>query len=200
MKNKWMKKVLTIALAAAVMLAMAPVGMGTAHAATADSVNKQIEALPAVKDADLGDFTKIMKANKAYDSLDDPTDVKDANSDKIHKLTYKMIEQKNKIEKSKVKITKIKVGKKKATITWKKAPKTGVKYTYEVYRATKKNGKYKKVATTKSTKKVVKNLKKGKTYYFKVKAIAKVKDEDDKTVKFKSNFKKTTPKKSKKIK
>ena len=44
---------------------------------------------------------------------------------------------------------------------------------YEVYRATSKSGKYTKVATvTDATSYTDKTAKKGKTYYYKVKAVA----------------------------
>ena len=76
-----------------------------------------------------------------------------------------------------VKVTKLTVAfkKKKATLTWKKNSKaTG----YEIYRATKKNGKYKKIKTIKKAS-VVKftdsKVKKGKTYYYKVRAYKTVK-------------------------
>ena len=69
-----------------------------------------------------------------------------------------------------------KAGTTKATLTWKKVKNaTG----YEVYRSDSKNGTYKKVttiskaATVKYTDK--KGLKKGKTYYYKVRAYNKVK-------------------------
>lgn len=70
--------------------------------------------------------------------------------------------------------TKTKSASKKVTITWKKVTKaTG----YEVYRATSRDGKYKKITTIKknSTVKYVdsKGLKKGKTYYYKVRAYKK---------------------------
>lgn len=55
-------------------------------------------------------------------------------------------------------------------ISWKKVP--GAKK-YTVYRATSKNGKYKKIATTSKLTYTNKNLKKGKVYYYKVKAVAK---------------------------
>ena len=71
------------------------------------------------------------------------------------------------------KVTKVKAvnkSKKTAKITWKKV--TGASG-YRVYRATKKNGKYKLVKTIKKNKTVTytnKNLKKGKKYYYKVRA------------------------------
>ena len=71
---------------------------------------------------------------------------------------------------AKVKATVKKSGKKKnVTISFGKAKNASG---YEIYRATKKKGKYKKVATLKkykTVKKVFKGVKKG-TYYYKVKA------------------------------
>ncbi|MBR6798996.1 MAG: hypothetical protein IKM63_02885 [Firmicutes bacterium] len=60
--------------------------------------------------------------------------------------------------------------KKQVKLTWKKV--SGAKK-YAVYRATSKNGKYTKIATTKKLSYTNKKLKSGKTYYYKVKAIAK---------------------------
>ncbi|MCM1273186.1 MAG: fibronectin type III domain-containing protein [Clostridium sp.] len=61
---------------------------------------------------------------------------------------------------------------KKATITWNKVSYAS---SYVVYRATGKNGKYKKVATVKKGKTtyVDKKLKKGTTYYYKIMATGK---------------------------
>ena len=64
-----------------------------------------------------------------------------------------------------LKVTNIK--KKTAKITWKKSKNAKG---YVVYRATKKNGKYKKIATVKKNVYKNKKLKKGKTYFYKVKA------------------------------
>ena len=49
---------------------------------------------------------------------------------------------------------------------------TGAKK-YEIYRATKKNGKYKKITSTKKTTYTDKKVKKGKTYYYKIVATGK---------------------------
>ena len=75
------------------------------------------------------------------------------------------------------KVTKLTVSskKKKATLKWKKNSKaTG----YEIYRATKQNGKYKKIKKIKKAS-VVKftdsKVKKGRTYYYKVRAYKIVK-------------------------
>lgn len=68
---------------------------------------------------------------------------------------------------------KAKASKKTVTVSFKKGTKASG---YTIYRAAKKNGKYKKVATLKSAKTVKKrftNMKKG-TYYYKVKAYRKV--------------------------
>ena len=62
---------------------------------------------------------------------------------------------------------KAKAGKKKVTITYKKA--TGAT-SYEIYRSTKKSKNYKKVKTTTKLKYVDKKVKKGKKYYYKVRA------------------------------
>ncbi|MBQ9060853.1 MAG: fibronectin type III domain-containing protein [Firmicutes bacterium] len=65
---------------------------------------------------------------------------------------------------------KAKAGKKQATITWKKAAGASG---YVVYRATKKNGKYKAVKTITrpaTVKFVNKKLKKGKKFFYKVRA------------------------------
>ena len=71
----------------------------------------------------------------------------------------------------KAKITKKTAGKKKATLKWKKV--VGAK-SYQVYRATKKNGKFKKVATVKKLSYTNKKLKSKRNYYYKVRAYAKV--------------------------
>lgn len=69
------------------------------------------------------------------------------------------------------KVTGVKVTAASATslkITWKKAKKAKK---YQIYRATKKKGKYKKIKTTKKTSFVNKNLKTGKKYFYKVRAV-----------------------------
>lgn len=67
---------------------------------------------------------------------------------------------------------KAKAAKGKVTISFGKVSKASG---YEIYRSTKKNGKYKKAATLKSQKTVKKSLKLKKgTYYFKVRAYKKV--------------------------
>ena len=77
--------------------------------------------------------------------------------------------------KAKVKLNSVKNTKgRKAVLKWKKVKNADG---YVVYRATKKNGKYAAVKTINKGKKVTftnKNLKKGKTYYYKIKAYKKV--------------------------
>ena len=60
-------------------------------------------------------------------------------------------------------------GAKKITVKWSSV--TGAK-NYVVYRATKKNGKYTKIGTTSSCDFTDKKAAKGKTYYYKVAAVA----------------------------
>lgn len=67
---------------------------------------------------------------------------------------------------------KAKAGKRSATLSWTKVSGASG---YKVYRATKKNGSYKRICTTTKTKFVNKSLKKGKTYYYKVRAYKTVK-------------------------
>ena len=70
-----------------------------------------------------------------------------------------------------VSANQVAAGQKKVTISW--TPISGAAISgYKIYRATKKNGKYKLVATVKGKKKSQKtvNQKLGKTYYYKVRA------------------------------
>ena len=114
------------------------------------------------------DLSKLKLSNAIVDKLQLEKDkqatdeeLKAAN-DKIAVLT---------VQAKLVKGVKAKGQKKKAKITWKSL---GSGYTYEVYRATKLNGKFKKVKTTTSKKAVIKKLKSKKTYYVKVRAFKKV--------------------------
>ena len=63
---------------------------------------------------------------------------------------------------------KVKAGKKKVKLTWKKSSKASG---YIIYRATKKNGKYKQIKVIKSWKKTTftdKKVKSKKTYFYKI--------------------------------
>lgn len=72
---------------------------------------------------------------------------------------------------AKVKGLKANAGKKKVSLSWKKVKGASG---YKVYKASGKNKKYSLAKTTGKTAVSVKNLKNGKTYYFKVKAYKKV--------------------------
>ncbi len=75
----------------------------------------------------------------------------------------------------KTKVTSVKKRGSKIVLKWKKVSSCD---RYEVYRATAKNGTYNKIATVKGKKKCTytdKKAKKGKKYYYKVKACKKVK-------------------------
>ena len=63
---------------------------------------------------------------------------------------------------------KTKSSSKKVTLSWKKSPGATK---YKVYRAVKKNGTYKLVKTTTKTKVTLKNVKKGRKSYYKVRAV-----------------------------
>ena len=67
---------------------------------------------------------------------------------------------------------KAKAGKRSATLSWTKVSGASG---YKVYRATEKNDSYKRIYTTSKTKVVNKSLKKGRTYYYKVRAYKTVK-------------------------
>ncbi len=82
-----------------------------------------------------------------------------ANADKTSQTTV-----------AKVKLSSIKKKGKTLTLTWKKV--SGASY-YEVYYRVGKNGSFKKLKKVKGTSYVHKNLKKGKTYYYKVRAVKK---------------------------
>lgn len=80
-------------------------------------------------------------------------------------------------------------------VTWAKA--TGADK-YQVYRAESKNGTYKRILTTKGTTcNNTKNIVTGKTYYYKVRAIATYEDEDAGIIELKGNFSKVISGKAK---
>lgn len=62
---------------------------------------------------------------------------------------------------------RLKAGRRRVTIRFRKSTGAGK---YEIYRSLKKNRGYKKIATIKGNKYVARKLKKGKRYYFKVRA------------------------------
>ena len=82
----------------------------------------------------------------------------------IKAVTSAVVSAKPVLKAPTIKVTKAK-NLKSATIKWGKIK--GAK-NYVVYRATKENGKYKKIGTTKKVKFIDKKVKKNKTYYYKV--------------------------------
>lgn len=100
-----------------------------------------------------------------------PSTDKPATTTVVNKVTTAVKAKLSKVTKLKVKNKK----KRKAVITWKKVKNASG---YQVYRATKKNGKFKKIKTVKGNS-VVKytntKLKKNKKYYYKVRAYRTVK-------------------------
>lgn len=90
----------------------------------------------------------------------------------------------------KPKSLKVTAGKKKVTISWKKSKGASK---YQIYRSTKKNSGYKKIKTTSKKKFVDKKVKRGKRYYYKVRAIKG----SSSTGKAYSKY--TSPKRSKKV-
>ena len=72
-------------------------------------------------------------------------------------------------------VSNVIAGSQSATITWDKVE--GVTH-YQVYRATSENGKYTKLRNTKELSYNAKSLKKGKTYYFKVRGYKQYKSSD----------------------
>lgn len=111
-------------------------------------------------------------ASEAVKALDTFFEVKETNNSNQQTTTVKKPVKGQKVPAVIVNVpknVKVKALKKSAKITWKKVSDvTG----YEVYRANKKNGKYKKVKTLKSkaTSFTNKKLKTKKTYFFKVRA------------------------------
>lgn len=70
-------------------------------------------------------------------------------------------------------IIRLKSSSKQATVRWRRVARANG---YQIFMSTKKNGKYKRVATVKNGKKIKytkKKLKSGKTYYFKIRAYKK---------------------------
>lgn len=160
----------------------------------ANAANNAILAIPDPDKLQLSDKKLVQAAVTAYDALSEDEKKYVANKDKsklqlavvtIDKLQTeedlknkkieadeaekKIKEDNEKIAVLQKQVTKVKAKakKKKANLTWKSL---GSGYKYEVYKATKVNGKFKKAATTSKTKATIKKLKSKKTFYFKVRA------------------------------
>ena len=123
--------------------------------------------------------TKLALASATMDKLEAEQKLKDLQTEKdisdseLEKAKDELKEAKTKlaIMQKTVKKVKAKAKKKSALVSWKKV---GSGFTYEVYRSTNPTKSFKKVKSLKKLKVTVKKLKKGKTYYFKVRAFKKV--------------------------
>lgn len=129
--------------------------------------------------AKLGEVTlskesAIAEARKAYEALSpeakayvEKLDVLSAAETKLATLKSEAPAAAPTVKLSKITL-KAKAGKGKVKLTWKKSSKAGG---YIIYRATKKNGKYKQIKVIKSWKKTSftdKKVKSKKTYYYKI--------------------------------
>ena len=172
-----------------------------------ETVINQIAALPEVDKLTLEDKETVEAARAAYAALTDAQKEKVINVDLLEKAeaqiqtlqdaknddgnnnnkpsepTQPVTPAKPAIKDNtttvkapaKANLRKPAIGSRKVTLRWKKANRaTG----YKVYRSTKKNGKYTCIKTLKGLKYTDKNLKKGKTYYYKVRAYRKVKGQN----------------------
>ena len=132
--------------------------------------------------AKLGEVTlskesAIAEARKAYEALSPEAKAYVAKLDVLSAAETKLATLKSEATSAttaapSVKLSKItlkaKVGKGKVKLTWKKSSKASG---YIIYRATKKNGKYKQIKVIKSWKKTSftdKKVKSKKTYYYKI--------------------------------
>ncbi|MDD6155078.1 MAG: fibronectin type III domain-containing protein [Eubacteriales bacterium] len=135
------------------------------EAAAAAEVDQKIQKIGKVT---ISDKDAIQAARKAYDALTDSEKAKVKNYSVLQKAEQSF----KKLKPSKVTIKSLKAGKKKAVLTFKKASRAEK---YRIYLSSKKKGSYKLVKTVKSSKKTIvytaKKLKKGRTYYFKVRAV-----------------------------
>ncbi len=107
-----------------------------------------------------------VKPTETPNKEDQITNKDDNKKENVKKATKKSLK--------KATISSVKGQKKKITIKWKKV--SGV-HGYEIYRATSKNGKFKKVKTIKNASKttyVNNKLKKGKKYYYKIRTYKNV--------------------------
>ena len=149
-----------------------------------EAMVKTCDALPAPSKVKFSDNKKVLKAMNAigefyvYGDEEGVTDEQqETYATSISKFEDVYYAMQAKIDKStkktkalKVKGVKVTPGKKKATVKWKKLT-SSVKWKYQVYYSLKKAKGYKKAGTTAKAKLVVKNLKPGTKYYFKVRAV-----------------------------
>ena len=154
-------------------LAQAKTDLDTARAAEKDAKTK-LEKAQTDLTAAQGKVTelqgKVTSLEKDLDAEKKKAETAQGDADKYEE-ELAMLKAQNAILKKTVKKVKAKAKKKSALVSWKKV---GKGFTYEVYRSTNPIKSFKKVKTLKKLKVTVKKLKKGKTYYFKVRAFKKV--------------------------
>lgn len=110
--------------------------------------------------------TETVPDTGTSDSTIDSTESTDSSTESTETVTTTTVKLKKPTS-----VKAKKSGKKAIKITWKKVSKAT---RYEIYRATKKKGKYKKIKTIKKGSTVSykdTKVKKGKTYYYKVRAV-----------------------------
>lgn len=175
---KGFKRLTSIVVAVAMVVTLCAVNPTPANAAVKFLYGKKLTLSIGEKDSIIVKGKATFKSgNKKIATVSKKGLVKAKKAGTV-KITIKVGSSKAKatvnVRPAKVKISKaVLTSVNSAKVTWKKAK--GVSG-YYVYRSTKKNSGYKKVATVKGAKKTsatIKNLALGTTYYFKVKAYAK---------------------------
>ncbi len=154
-------------------LTQAKTDLANAKAAEQEAKEKLEKAQTDLTEAQ-GNVTKLEgKVSSLEKDLADEkakAEAAQGDADKYEEELAKLKAQ-NAILKKTVKKVKAKAKKKSALVSWKSV---GKGFTYEVYRSTNPTKSFKKVKTAKKLKVTVKKLRKGKTYYFKVRAFKKV--------------------------
>ena len=126
-------------------------------------MNKKVNVQEVKKDSNAGNNNNNNSSNNSNSN-------NNSNNNNSGNTTTVTVKKPTKVTKVTATVAK---NKKKVTLKWKKVKNANG---YEIYRATKKNGKYTKVKTiTKAStvKFTDKKVKKGKTYYYKVRAYKK---------------------------
>ena len=154
-------------------LAQAKADLATAKAAEQEAKQKLEKAqidLATAQDKVTELEGKVSDLEKDLDAEKAKAEAAQGDADKYEEELAKLKAQ-NAILKKTVKKVKAKAKGTKAIVSWKSV---GKGFKYEVYRSTDPAKSFKKVKTAKKLKVTVKKLKKGKTYYFKVRAFKKV--------------------------
>lgn len=139
--------------------------------AEAESKLKQVQDdLADAKAAQAEAESKLSQIQKDLEEAKTKAETAQGDADKLEEENA-ILKEKNAVLSKTVKKAKAKAKKKSALVSWKSA---GKGFKYEVYRSTNPTKSFKKVKTTGKLKVTVKKLKKGKTYYFKVRAFKKI--------------------------